>query len=290
MNSDWITWDHPVGRWWIFLTAVSAFNLAAWIWMRGQFRSHEASLRTVNHGPFPLRALPWLSLVYVLVCGIRSVLPKADVQRICLFDTWFSSVLFGRSIATIGELAFAAQWAVLVRFFARSTGAPTAEKVSHLILPLIVTAEIFSWYAVITTNYLGNSIEESLWGVTFTLITVALIDLRRFSRSSARIFLTGAVLAVLAYVSFMAWVDVPMYVTRFQADLAAGKKFFGFLEGIHDLHTRWVVTHSIEDWREEIPWMSFYFSLAVWASIGMCLLPWHRSQLTGVSEPHRTKP
>ena len=43
-----------------------------------------------------------------------------------------------------------------------------------VIVPLILVEECCSWYAVITTNYLGNAIENSLWAVTFTLIAVAL--------------------------------------------------------------------------------------------------------------------
>jgi hypothetical protein len=47
---------------------------------------------------------------YVFGCAFRSFLPRADVQRICLFDTWLSSVIVGRSVATVAEVCFAAQW------------------------------------------------------------------------------------------------------------------------------------------------------------------------------------
>jgi hypothetical protein len=36
---------------------------------------------------------------------------------------------------------------------------------------------------------------------------------------------------------------------------------------LHDLATRWIVTHDIARWRHEIPWMTLYFSLAVWTSL-----------------------
>ena len=42
---------------------------------------------------------------YVFGCAFRSFLPRADVQRICLFDTWLSSVFVGRTVATVAELA-----------------------------------------------------------------------------------------------------------------------------------------------------------------------------------------
>jgi len=45
--------------------------------------------------------------------------PRADVQRICLFDTWLSSIVRrGRSVATIAEVCFVAQWAIVLRALA----------------------------------------------------------------------------------------------------------------------------------------------------------------------------
>ncbi len=55
-----------------------------------------------------------LCAAYVFGCAFRSFLPRADVQRICLFDTWLSSVVVGRSVATVAEICFAAQWAIIL--------------------------------------------------------------------------------------------------------------------------------------------------------------------------------
>ena len=44
---------------------------------------------------------------------------------------------------------------------------------------------------------------------------------------------------------------------------------FGLLSGLHDVATHWVVTHNIARWQDEIPWMSLYFSTAVWASLAL---------------------
>ena len=46
----------------------------------------------------------------------------ADVQRICLFDTWLSSVVVGRSVATVAEICFAAQWAIILHQLGTMTG------------------------------------------------------------------------------------------------------------------------------------------------------------------------
>jgi hypothetical protein len=50
----------------------------------------------------------FLSAAYVFACAFRSFLPRADIQRICLFDTWLSSVTVGRSVATVAEICFTA--------------------------------------------------------------------------------------------------------------------------------------------------------------------------------------
>ena len=66
-------------------------------------------------------------------------------------------------------------------------------------------------------------------------------------------------------------IDVPMYFGRWQAHLADGSKPLSPLEGLHDARTRWVVTHDIAQWKDEIAWMSLYFSAAVWASLALCV-------------------
>jgi hypothetical protein len=70
-----------------------------------------------------------------------------------------------------------------------------------------------------------------------------------------------------AYVLFMMTIDVPMYLQRWQLATAHGKPLLGLVAGLHDLASRWTVTHDIVRWRDEIPWMSLYFSVAVWASL-----------------------
>ena len=95
-----------------------------------------------------------LCAAYVFGCAFRSFLPRADVQRICLFDTWLSSVVVGRSVATVAEICFAAQWAIILHQLGTMTGADTTVNAAWVIVPLILIAECFSWYAVLTTNYL----------------------------------------------------------------------------------------------------------------------------------------
>jgi hypothetical protein len=266
MSLDWVTWSNPVAIWWSFLVAASTANIALLLWLRGRFRKAAIGRRA---GAVALELLLLLSAAYVFGCAFRSVLPRADVQRICLFDTWLSSVFVGRSVATVAELCFVLQWAIVLRQFANIANSDTARNVAKAIVPLIVLAECCSWYAVITTNYLGNVLENSLWALTFALVAVALLRLVNSFRGLVRLLIAGAAVGAAAYVAFMCTIDVPMYVFRWQADAASGREFFGLFGGFYDAATHWVVSHEIAEWKDEIAWMSLYFSMAVWASLAL---------------------
>jgi hypothetical protein len=81
-----------------------------------------------------------------------------------------------------------------------------------------------------------------------------------------------------------------MYLRRWRTEVGDGSKLLGPLEGFRDASTRWVVTHDITAWKDEIIWMSLYFSAAVWASLALCVcysledhLPRYRTQAAVVS-------
>jgi hypothetical protein len=134
-------------------------------------------------------------------------------------------------------------------------------------MPLIALAEICSWYAVISTNFLGNVLENSLWTIAFVLVGAALIRLAASFHGVVRWIIVASAAGAAGYVLFMIAVDVPMYLQRWQAASASGQAVLGLLAGLHDLATRWIVTRDIARWRNEIAWMSLYFSVAVWTSL-----------------------
>ncbi len=272
MSLDWWSWENPVALWWLFLVCASIVNITFWAWTKKFFYSGVSFKSALN--PFQNhRAIIWFSGLYVFGCAFRSFLPRADVQRICLFDTWFSNVFVGRSVATIAEVAFVIQWAIVLRKLSEIYPSKTAERVSKWIVPMIIFAECCSWYAVISTNYLGNSIEESTWAVTYFLIAVAVFQLAPKLPAALKWAARVSVVGCILYVGFMVTVDVPMYVTRLLADRMADKSYFGLADGVHNLLTYWKVTHDIQEWKTEIPWMSLYFSVAVLVSIALCYVP-----------------
>jgi hypothetical protein len=241
-------------------------------------------------GPADAQSMLVLCAAYVFGCAFRSVLPRADVQRICLFNTWLSSVMIGRTVATIAEVCFAAQWVIIMGQLGRMTGADTTVNASLAILPLIVIAECFSWYAVLTKNFLLNAIENSLWAVAFFIIAIGLCRLLPEFNGPVRLALVVSIVGIAAYLAFLVAIDVPMYLNRWRTDLAEGSKLLGVIEGLRDVSTRWVVSHDFEHWKDEIAWMSLYFSAAVWASLALCVvysldshLPQYRTEAAAVS-------
>jgi hypothetical protein len=266
MHIEWLTWSNPVAIWWGSLLVVSTANIALFLWLHRSYRGRTPDRRL---GLFQVELLLLLCAAYVFGCAFRSVLPRADVQRICLFDTWLSSVFVGRSVATIAEICFVIQWAIVLRVLADLANSDMARTISKIIVPLIVVAEICSWYAAVTTSYLGNAVENSIWAVTFLLIAAALVRLLSRFRGVVQYAIGTAVVGIAGYVMFLYTIDVPMYFARWQADMASGKAPLGVLAGLYDVTTRWVVTHDIAQWQDEIAWMSLYFSLAVWSSLAL---------------------
>jgi hypothetical protein len=210
-----------------------------------------------------------LSAGYVLGCAYRSFFPVYDVQRFVMVDSWLSSVAMGRSVATIAELCFAAQWALLLRTIAQTSTSTTAVKVSSWIVPLIVVAEINSWYAVLTTCNLGHVLEESIWGICALMIVGSFAFLCPRSDSSHRPFLAAGSALGLCYAIYIFGVDVPMYWSRWALDEGKGHQYLTITQGFADVSGRWVVSHQWSDWGSEVIWMTLYFSVAVWLSIGL---------------------
>jgi hypothetical protein len=282
VRSSFPTWSNPLTWWWGLLALVSSANITVWFLLYGYLQEPRTSglADTSDVG-----LMLFLSAAYVSGCAFRSFLPRADVQRICLFDTWLSSVTLGRSVATVAEICFAAQWAIILHQLGTMTGAGITLSAAWVVLPLILVAECFSWHAVLTKNYLCNAIENSIWAISFFIIAVGLCRLIPEFDGPVDAVLITAIVGIAGYLVFMATIDVPMYVARWRAGRVESGRPLSPLEGLRDASVRWVVTHDIAEWRDEIGWMSLYFSAAVWASLALCVccslldyLPRHRTE------------
>lgn len=265
--------------WWFLLCVVSAINVLA--------LSYSARVLWQKHGLIPAdvfasrRLQLVLSAGYVLGCAYRSALPVFDVQRICLFDSWLSSVIVGRSVATVAELCFVTQWALQMREFSQAMQSKPGHLAALAVLPLIAVAESCSWYSVLTTSNIGHVIEESLWGVSALLLVISLLTMWSRSGQRLRPVLLFMCLTGTAYVAFMFLVDVPMYWSRWVADEASGRQYLSLTQGVLDTSGRWVVSQQWQAWKSEVVWMSLYFSIAVWLSIALIHVPVLKRQKDG---------
>ena len=257
--------------WWSILCAAAVLNAALWILSARAIIRPDPQLAAPDY--VLRRKLLWLSAVYVLGCAFRSLLPMSDIPRLCLLDTWISRIFVGRSVATIAELCFAAQWALLLRHAATTTGDRFAMLVSRTLLPLIAIAEVSSWGAVLTTNYLLHAIENSLWTLAAALILIAIALLRASLDAAGKRFATAAIVCSAVYIAYMVSADVPMWVGRWQAEPGGLHAGIAVVDGLRTTLQRCVVSREWAAWRDDVPWLSLYFTVAVWISIGLAHVP-----------------
>lgn len=252
-----------VAWWHVQMGAIALLNLVLW----------ALSAAAVARGPVGANTNCVLQLVlsavYMLGCAYRSVLPVYDIPRIVIVESRLSSVMVGRSVATVAELCFAAQWALLLHRFAVLSGSPFGQAVSLAIVPLVVVAECFSWHAVLTTEQRGHMVENSLWGVAAVLVVASLLMIGPHRLADFHWPILIWAIGGAVYAAFIFLIDVPMYWSRWLADRAAGRRYLSIAQGVVDVCRRQVVSYRWEDWKSEMLWMSLYFSLGVWSSISL---------------------
>jgi hypothetical protein len=117
---------------------------------------------------------------------------------------------------------------------------------------------------VLTTNYMGNVCEQSIWTLSSVLVVVGLAQHRS---GPWRPFGETVAAFIIPYILFMAVSDVPMYFRRWRADEARGRTYLSLADGVRDASFRVLVTRRWEPWHEEVAWMTLYFSSGVWISI-----------------------
>lgn len=256
---------NPLAWWWALLSLAGGLNIVLWFLLFNSLRSDTGL------GASESNLMLGLCAAYVFGCAFRSFLPRADVQRICLVDTWLSSAAVGRSVATVAEVCFAAQWAIVLVKLGSISGATLTLVVAWLVVPMIVVAQCCSWYGVLTTNFLANGIENSIWAAALLLVGVGLCRLLPEFDGPSRLALVIAIVGIACYLAFLVMIDVPMYLARWREARSACATPLRLLEGLRDATTRRIVTHDIAHWKGEIAWMSLYFTVAVWASLALCL-------------------
>jgi len=210
MNPTSSPTDTDIFAWRCIMWLIVLVNSIAW------FRVAYKIIRTYT-------PTPWISIIlseaYVIGCTYRAVYPVMDTLRISTVDHFLNSVFAGRCIATVAELSFVAQIALILNKLSHDVKLHSAYAASLILVPLIVCAEIASWYGVITLNNFGHVIEEFLWKTSAgMLITVFLLCLCKVHLSEitgiARSNLQSTVLSGLTsnVCEFIDIVSAPVFV------------------------------------------------------------------------------
>ncbi len=149
----------------------------------------------------------------------------------------------------------------------------TAYAVSATLVPMIVVAEICSWYSVITTSNIGHVFEEMLWGIGAALVVITMARIRPRCTPLPRTAIITWCAAGFAYVAYMFTVDVPDVLESLGRERIGGTRVSGLADGVSDALQRRLVTWEWQDWNSEVVWMTLYFSVAVWISISLVYAP-----------------
>lgn len=208
------------------------------------------------------QSLLWLSAIYVAGCAFRSVLPMVDVPRYCLHATPVSRIFVGRSVATVAELAFVLQWALLMH----EAGAARAAVAT---VAIILVAEILSWLAVLTKNDLFHAAENALWTVAAAFAAAFLASRWDDSGEVGRQVIAVSIVCAAVYIVFMVAYVVPMYLRRWEP----GGAYLSLREGMRQLVGPCVVERDWAHWRQDAAWLTPYFTIAVWMSIALVHVP-----------------
>jgi hypothetical protein len=213
-----------------------------------------------------------LSGVYVAVCAFRSFLPRVDLERIVLVAHPLSSIVLGRSAATVAEMAFAVQAAWVLEGLATATGNRWLIPVAIAVVPGIGIAQVACWAGVLTLDPAWHAVEEALWALFVVVVGVALLVVAPSAPAALWPVLALGVLASAGAAVVMAGHDVPMYVRRSRERRAHGERGLGLREGLVDAWRRQEPSGDWAVWRPEALWMTPYFSGAVWLSLAMAFL------------------
>jgi hypothetical protein len=251
--------DWRLTLWLGSLAALTAFNVGLWIWIA----------RSVSRTPY-VEAQLLLSAVYVGVCGFRSLFPRVDLERICFWDSWLSTILLGRTAATIAEVCFALQCVLFLERLSNISGEPWLSTGAHALVPLVIFAELCCWYAVLSLNHLGHAIEESLWALLMLILAAGFGTAALGSGGTLRVVLVAGCLVYGVGASLTMAFDVRMYFRRWK--LGATGSYLTLATGLRDSQLRRHPRLEWEIWREEAPWMTLYFSIGVWTSLAMVWL------------------
>ena len=231
------------------------------------------------------RAMAALCVPMTCVCAFRSLFCEDYATRDVWYDSPLNSILLHRLLSVCSELSWIGQ--VALAFGAVGGDLPSGgawfKRAAGFLWACIVVAECCSCAGTVTTDRLFFLGEEGSWVVGFTVfLPFALALARRIpgdddSWKAARRFARVLAVCVCCYVPWGWLSDVPSNYEAWRKDQAAGKRYFGFWDGLEDAATTRRETRAWDAWGHKLLWMTAYFTLGVWSSIALVSAPRKRS-------------
>jgi len=228
--------------------------------------------------------LTFLIIIYVLVCAVRSIWPRVDGKYLCCYDNLISTPLVGRILATMAEISFGLFIVMVSNDVIRSLNLENEDwliLINSGLVFVITIAQIFCWVGIVTSDPNYNAIEESLWTVfgiskfiMYTYIFAKISKTNNINANKIKKIIPIILISTLAYITFMVVRDVPMYIENAKNHVGG---YNSLPVGLKKLSKCIEVTHSYKKWKDDIPWLTGYFTLTVWTS--MFILIWHNKNL-----------
>ena len=175
---------------------------------------------------YNLTTIKWNSLpkiLFLLNCVYRSSLPRIDASRHCFIDSYYSNVLYGRCLATLGEIGFVIEVNRLLDSSYRfSKNVERNNKLGflvhvlcrNLLLISVIIAQCFCWLAIISGSNFYHVAEESIWIVMGLYLFVRSVIFTDTKREAIREFYINCTIITGLYIAYMFTMDVPMYLLR----------------------------------------------------------------------------
>jgi len=231
---------------------------------------------------------------FVLVCAWRAAFPNIYASRVTWYDSMLCSIFISRMMATVAEVCWVTQICMALSHVDHGLriALPTqlsslhryTQVVAKVSVGCICVAELCSDFGTITKSGLGFLLEETLWGVAFTLLlpafmhlTLALRKLPREARTgqkcSATVFARSSMLVIFGYLVWQWSCHVPDLYRSWQTQLEDNVQYYSFGPGVWDALTERHASRSFDTWKPVLLWLIGYFSLGVWTSLALMCAP-----------------
>ena len=121
--------------------------------------------------------------------------------------------------------------------------------------------------------HITQAVESMLWAAGFSWMAGLLAIIALDSSGWVHALAIFGILCSTAFVIYVLSVDAPMYWRRYQHGRSRGLTYMRLDHGARDAWRRRVRSGSWSAWKADALWLTPYFSVGVWISIAIVLVP-----------------